>query len=77
MALVELATGARVVRTREDLHLLTLEQPGPEVIRSGTVGERGLARWEAPRRTPEGMVFYANSSAGHQLCCRLEGYGTR
>jgi hypothetical protein len=60
MALVELVTGARVIRTKEDLRHLTLDQPGPEVIRSGTVGARGLARWEAPRRGQQGLVFYAN-----------------
>jgi hypothetical protein len=37
-----------------------LDQPGPEVIRSGTVGARGLARWEAPRWDQQGLVFYAN-----------------
>ncbi|WP_224248007.1 hypothetical protein [Hyalangium gracile] len=60
MELVELVTGAKVTRTEEDLHYLTLDQPGPEVIRSGTIGTRGLAAWEAPRREPRGMVFYAN-----------------
>lgn len=60
MELVELATGAKVTRTKEDLHDLTLDQPGPEVIRSGTIGERGLASWEAPRRAPQELVFYAN-----------------
>jgi hypothetical protein len=60
MELVKLATGARVIRTKEDLSYLTLDQPGPEVIRSGTVGAHGLARWEAPRRDQQGLVFYAN-----------------
>ncbi|MDY7229364.1 hypothetical protein [Hyalangium rubrum] len=60
MELVELTTDARVVRTEEDLSYLTLDQPGPEVISSGTIGERGLARWEAPHRDPQGLVFYAN-----------------
>ena len=60
MALVGLMTGARVTRTREDLHFLTLDQPGPEVLYSGTVGPPGLARWEAPRREGRVMVFYAN-----------------
>lgn len=54
MMLMELATQAKVTRTRDDLHSLTLDQPGPEVIRSGTLGERGLAAWEAPRRDSHG-----------------------
>ncbi len=62
MELVELTTRARVTRTKEDLSYLTLDQPGPEVIHSGTIGERGLASWEAPRRDPRGLVFYANLS---------------
>nr|WP_242593331.1 hypothetical protein [Corallococcus exiguus] len=60
MELVELTTGARVIRTEEALGFLTLDQPGPEVIHSGTVGERGLAAWEAPRRDARGLTFYAN-----------------
>ncbi|RKH22666.1 hypothetical protein D7V77_26310 [Corallococcus sp. CA041A] len=60
LELVELTTGAKVIRTEEALGFLTLDQPGPEVIRSGTVGERGLVAWEAPRRDARGLVFYAN-----------------
>ncbi|MGE6763397.1 hypothetical protein ACQKGO_35635 [Corallococcus interemptor] len=60
MQLVEFVTRARVTRTREDLDFLTLDQPGPEVIRSGTVGERGLAAWEAPRWDARSLTFYAN-----------------
>lgn len=60
MEWVELATGARVTRTRKDLSYLTLDQPGPEVIRSGTIGARGLASWEVPRSERERLVFYAN-----------------
>ncbi|ATB27066.1 hypothetical protein [Melittangium boletus] len=60
MELVELVTGARVTRTRDNLHSLTLDQPGPEIIFSGTIGAQGLTRWEAPRWDSRGMVFYAN-----------------
>jgi hypothetical protein len=60
MELVELATGAQVTRTKEDLEYLTLDQPGPEVIRSGTIGAHGLASWEAPRWDTRRLVFYAN-----------------
>ncbi|MHA7630439.1 hypothetical protein [Corallococcus sp. M7] len=60
LELVEQTTDARVIRTREALDFLTLDQPGPEVIHSGTVGERSLSAWEAPRRDARGLVFYAN-----------------
>ncbi|NRD53910.1 hypothetical protein HRD49_34375 [Corallococcus exiguus] len=60
LELVELTTGAKVIRTEESLQFLTLDQPGPEVIHSGTLGERGLAAWEAPRRDARGLTFYAN-----------------
>ncbi len=60
MELVKQATGARAARTREELEDLTEDRPGPEVIRSGTIGARGLASWEAPRREARGLVFYAN-----------------
>ncbi|RKH15959.1 hypothetical protein D7Y13_13575 [Corallococcus praedator] len=60
MELVNRTTQARVIRTRRDLRHLTEDQPGPEVVRSGTIGERGLARWEAPRWDARGLVFYAN-----------------
>jgi hypothetical protein len=60
MELVELATEARVTRTRDDLYYLTLDQPGPEIIFSDTIGAKGLARWEAPRWDSREMVFYAN-----------------
>ncbi|WP_239576528.1 hypothetical protein [Archangium primigenium] len=75
MDLVELVTGARVVRTREHLHFLTLDQPGPEVIHSGTVGARGLARWEDPRRDARGLVFYANlwrADGADFVCLRVD-----
>ncbi|RKG70461.1 hypothetical protein D7V80_05180 [Corallococcus sp. CA054B] len=60
MKLVELTTGAKVIRTEEALGFLTEDQPGPEVIRSGIIGARGLAAWEAPRRDARGLTFYAN-----------------
>ncbi|NPC72490.1 hypothetical protein HPP05_22295 [Corallococcus exiguus] len=60
MELVERVAEAKVIRTEEALQFLTLDQPGPEVIHSGTVGERGLAAWEAPRRDARGLTFYAN-----------------
>ncbi|RYZ44198.1 MAG: hypothetical protein EOO71_00430 [Myxococcaceae bacterium] len=60
MELVRTATRARVIRTRSDLDGLTEDQPGPEVIRSGTLGARGLALWEAPRRDSQGLVFFVN-----------------
>ncbi|MCY1043895.1 hypothetical protein OV208_21440 [Corallococcus sp. bb12-1] len=60
MELVRSATGARVIRTADDLDDLTEDKPGPEVIRSGTIGARGLALWEAPRRDSQGLVFFAN-----------------
>lgn len=60
MDLVQWMTEARVTRTTDNLDSLTLDQPGPEVIHSGTVGKRGQALWEPPRRGPEGLVFFAN-----------------
>jgi hypothetical protein len=64
-----------VTRTQEDLHFLTLDQPGPEVIRSGTIGARGLARWEAPRRDSRELVFYANlerADGADFVCLRVD-----
>jgi hypothetical protein len=64
LALVEHALGARVARTAAERDLLTLDQPGPEVIRSGQLGARGLARWAAPQVTLDAaggaLTFYAN-----------------
>ncbi len=60
MTLVERATEARVIRTPERLHYLTLDQPGPEVIYSGTIGARGLAQFRIPQWEPAGFTFYAN-----------------
>ena len=60
LALYEHATGAKVTWTEQELRWLTEDQPGPEVIRSGTIGEVGLAAWRAPRREEGRLVFYAN-----------------
>jgi hypothetical protein len=43
LELYEHATGAKVTWTETELRWLTQDQPGPEVIRSGTIGEVGLA----------------------------------
>ncbi|RKH64753.1 hypothetical protein D7W81_17965 [Corallococcus aberystwythensis] len=75
MALVNLLPEVRVTRTRQDLDHLTEDQPGPEVIRSGTIGKRGLARWEAPRREPRALVFYANlwrEDGADFVCLRVD-----
>jgi hypothetical protein len=71
LELYERATGARVTRTRQDLEYLTLDQPGPEVIRSATIGRTGLERWHPPQLTEEAFVFYANleSAAGADFVC--------
>lgn len=56
----EAATGGRVTRTEEQLNYLTLDQPGPEVIHSGTIGKAGLAAWKAPRKDGAVLIFFAN-----------------
>lgn len=60
LALVEQATVARVIRTTESLHHLSLDQPGPEIIYSGTIGARGIAHFRIPQWEPAGFTFYAN-----------------
>jgi hypothetical protein len=69
----------RVIHTREDLHSLTLDQPGPEVIHSGTLGATGLARWEPPRRDSRELVFYANlwKKDGADFACLRVDLATR
>lgn len=64
MVLYELATFARVTRTAEELEHLTLEQPRPEVIHSGQVGARGMARWQPPCVAGAMLRFFANAPRG-------------
>lgn len=69
--------GARVVRDPDALHSLTLDQPGPECIGSGTVGPVGVARWQPPQLDGSGaiLVFYANQPRSDRkadfLCVRM------
>lgn len=60
MARYEQDTGARVVRTADDLDSYANDRSGPEVIRSGTIGPIGVAAWTAPRREGDALIFYAN-----------------
>lgn len=71
----ERSTGGRVVRTRSDLEYVKLDQPGPEIIASGTIGEVGLARWCAPFFDRGELVFYANlprAKGADFVCVRYE-----
>ncbi|NOK19203.1 hypothetical protein HMI50_19520 [Corallococcus carmarthensis] len=79
MELVNLLPDVRVTRTEQDLKHLTEDQPGPEVIRSGTIGERGQARWEPPRRDARELVFYANlwREGGADFVCLRVALATR
>lgn len=76
----ELEHGAEVVRTPDRLRSLTLDQPGPEVIRSGTVNETGIARWRPPQFDASAacLVFYANQPRPDRtadfLCVRMNVY---
>ncbi len=71
----ERASGAKVTRTAEDLSYLQLDQPGPEVIHSGTVGAAGVARWAPPALEGGVLTFYANqpkADGADFVCVRLE-----
>lgn len=60
LELFEYATEAKVTQTAQDLDYLTEDQPGPEVIHSGTIGRAGLAAWHAPSCEDGRLVFFAN-----------------
>jgi hypothetical protein len=60
LELYEYATVAKVTQTAQELEHLTEDQPGPEVIHSGTIGEVGLAAWRAPSFEDGELVFFAN-----------------
>lgn len=62
LELFEYATEAKVTQTEQDLEYLTEDQPGPEVIHSGTIGEVGLAAWRAPSCAHGQLVFFANQA---------------
>lgn len=75
LAAYERATGANVTRTADDLRHLERDQPGPEIIRSGTIGDIGKARWQPPALERGVLTFYANqpsASGADFVCVRLE-----